>query len=535
MPQYLRTSSVRLLEASLEALNLAFIGLGMPVRRELRVASTQFAAPAGLIGAAVEQALSSILVQVLGEEALMSGPNQFKSAREILRSVRGLLKAPVPRVSFLTVGVDDAASHRDQLYKATEGFVLIIGERAAGLHAGYGPSRAVAMLQAQKVLDFYDLLAKSNRVRPYLDNLPRPPEQQVNSDVLVDDLARRFIGAETLGERNAALRSLFLVLPEVPNAAPEWLEAFDRSAIVPTIDDINILLRTLERAEPVKFHRLNQAGSGIGVSVQQQDPNALPIAQHHLRRAFGDVLGQFEAYVGTANGRLDDGHLDVPPESFLLDLFVLGPAQLCITLNRTQLTAHEIWPFVMTALSVQGTIRPFWFLVSLSDNLGQLLAQLQRAFKVTRRANLLQQREPTLEALKALKNRKLLEPPALLAQFSSDAFGDAERVRGGLSAAIERSRGTVRAIPPDVEAVLHRVAEGEAIATEAFGPIMSAAAPEARKYWSRLLAESATDVEDRDMLVQIIRHEDLVAAHTPAKKALRLIDAITYGPQIDLE
>ncbi len=535
MPQYLRTSSVRLLEASQEALNLAFLGLGMPVRHDLRVASAQFAAPAGLIGAAAEQALSAILVQVLGEEALMSAPNHFKSAREVLRDVRTLLKAPVPRASFLTVGVADAAAHREGLHKATEGFVLIIGERAAGLHAGLGPSRAVSMLQAQKVLAFYDLLAQSSRIRPYLEQLPRPPDAKVDGDVLVDELARRFAEAETLGDRSAALRSLFLVLPEVPEVAPEWLDAFDRSAVAPTHEDINLLLQTLERAAPVRFHRLNAAGQGLPVAVRQQDPNAMPIAQHHLRRAFGDVLGQFEAYVGAANGRLNDGHLDVPPESFLLDLCVLGPAQLSQALNRQQLTAHDVWPFIITALSVQGTIRPFWFLASLTDDLGQLVAQLRRAFAVARRAQLRQQEAATLAALDALRNRRPLEPPAPLAEFAKGAFAAAERGREALAAAVERSRGTNRQAEPDADAILRRVSEGEFIAAQAFDSVMASDSLEAKRYWTRLLAESSTDLEDRDMLVQIHRQGDLVPAQSAARKALKLIDVIAYGPQIDLE
>ena len=53
MPQYLRTSSVRLIEASQEALHLALIGLGLPARQELRVGAAQFAASVGLIGVAV--------------------------------------------------------------------------------------------------------------------------------------------------------------------------------------------------------------------------------------------------------------------------------------------------------------------------------------------------------------------------------------------------------------------------------------------------------------------------------------------------
>lgn len=535
MPQYLRTSSVRLLEASQEALNLALHGLGMPTRGDLRVECAQFAAPAGLIGAAAEQALAAILVQVLGEEALMSSPNQFKSAREVLRDVRALLRAPVPRASFLTVGVADAAAHRASLYRATEGFVLLIGERAAGLHAGRGPSRAVALVQAQKVLDFFRLLASSTRVRPYLERLPRPPEARLDQELLVDDLARRFMEAETLGDRSQVLRSLFLVLPEVPEEAPDWLDAFDRSAVAPTSEDINLLLQTLELAAPVRFQRLNAAGQGLPVAVRQQDPNALPIAAHHLRRAFGDILDQFTADVGTANGRLDAGTLDVPPESFLLDLCVLGPVQLCQSMGRQTLTAHEVWPFVATALSQQGTQRPFWFLVSLVDDLGQLVGQLRRAFAVARRAQFRQQEAPTLEALEALRNRRQLMAPAPLAEFARTAYAAAEASKEALAAAIERNRGTNREAGPELEAILRRVSAGALSAGQGYEAVVVTNNLHARRYWARQLAEASTDPEDRGMLVQILLNADLTPAQTAARRALKLIDAIAYGPQIELE
>lgn len=535
MPQFLRTSSVRLIEASQEALHLAFVGLGLPVRQQLRVGAAQFAASAGLIGAAVEQALSAILVQVLGEDALMSSRTQFKSAREVLQDVRALLLAPPPRASFLTYGLPDAAAHRQDLHRATEGFTLIIGERAAGLHAGQGPSHAVAMVQAHKVLDFYNLLALSTRVRPYLEQLPRPPEMRLDSDVIVDDLARRFNGAETLGERSAALRSLFLVLPEVPEIAPDWLDAFDRSAVAPTNDDIGILLHTLERAAPVRFHRLNAGGQGLAVAVRPNDANALPIAPHHLRRAFGDVLGQFDAYVGTANGRLNDGHLDVPPESFLLDLWVLGPNQLAQALNRERLTAHDAWPFIVTALSSARISRPFWFLVSMVDDLGQLVAQLRRAFAIGGGGHLRQQQDPTLEALDAQRRRHELERNNPIVAAVRTAYAQASTRRAAITQAIERNRGTLRDAGAEAEVVLRRVSEGELAAGQAFETIMGLPNQEAKRYWIRLLAEAASEPEDRDMLVRIHRDDDLVPAQSAARKAMKLIDAVSYGPQVELE
>jgi len=535
MPQYLRTSSVRLIEASQEALHLAFVGLGLPARQELRVGAAQFAASVGLIGVAVEQALSAILVPVQGEDALMSSRTQFKSAREVLQDVRALLIAPPPRASFLTYGLPDAVAHRQELHRATEGFTLIIGERAAGLHAGQGPSRAVAMMQAQKVLLFYDLLARSNRIRPYLEQRPRPPESRIDTDVIVDDLARRFTEAETLGERSAALRSLFLVLPEVPAIAPDWLDAFDRSAVAPTNDDINLLLQTLERAEPVRFHRLNAGGRGLPVAVRPDDVNALPIAAHHLRRAFGDVLGQFDAYVGTANGRLNDGHLEVPPESFLLDLWVLGPNQLVHELNRERLTPHDAWPLIVTALSSPRINRPFWFLVSMVDDLGQLVAQLRRAFAVGRSDHLRQQQAPTLEAIDALRRAQVLAPNNPIVATVRSAYAEASARREDIGQAIERSRGSARAAGPEAETVLRRVSEGELTVGQAFEVVMNIPNLQAKRYWTRLLAEAASDPEDREMLVRIHRDDELVSAQSAARKSMKLIDAVSYGPQVELE
>lgn len=465
----------------------------------------------------------------------MSSRTQFKSAREVLQEVRALLLAPPPRASFLTFGIPDAAAHRQELYGATEGFTLIIGERAAGLHAGQGPSRAVAMVQAQKVLAFYNLLAKSSRVRPYLERVPRSPEASLDADVIVDELARRFREAETLGDRSAALRSLFLVLPEVPAVAPEWLDAFDRSAVAPTNDDINLLLQTLERAAPVRFHRLNAGGDGLRVAVRPQDANALPIAPHHLRRAIGDLLGQFDAYVGTANGRLNDGHLDVPPESFLLDLWVLGPTQLARELNRERLTAHEAWPFIMAALSSPRINRPYWFLVSMVDDLGQLIAQLRRAFAVGGGGHLRQQEAPTLVSIEAMRNRQVLAPDFPTVTAVRVAYSEASARRDALAAAVERSRGTARDAGTDAEALLRRVSEGELAAGQAFDAVMGLPNQEAKRYWARLLAESASDPEDRSMLVRIHRDVDLVPAQSAARKAMKLIDAVSYGPQVELE
>jgi len=216
MPKYLANHSVRLLEASLESLSLAIVGLGMPQRTVLRTPATRYSPIIGLVGASAEQVLSAILVQIKGEQALMSSATQFKSARQILDDIRGLLRSPVPRMSFLTSGLPNPSGHRADILKATDMFSLLFTERAAGLHAGKGPSRDVVLAAVARVHEFISLLAKSNRIRAYIDSIPQVPSQPFEPQILVDELVERFRRTDDLGDQATILRSLFWYFPTHP-------------------------------------------------------------------------------------------------------------------------------------------------------------------------------------------------------------------------------------------------------------------------------------------------------------------------------
>lgn len=257
MPRYLSNSAIRLLEASQESLALALHCLGTPNRGSLRVEVARYSPAIGLIGAAAEQALAAIIVQVRGDEALAASSTQYKSARQILSDMRDLLRAPIPASSFLTAGVADPAQQRESILQASEGFSVLFTYRATGLHAGLGLSRTVTLKQAVKVHSFLELLARSTRIRAYMDRLPIPPDEVTDQTVLIDDLIQKFQSTDAITERVNALRPLFLILPEVPPEAPEWLEAFDRSVVSPRPADITLLLETLERAAPMRFRRMN--------------------------------------------------------------------------------------------------------------------------------------------------------------------------------------------------------------------------------------------------------------------------------------
>lgn len=171
MPQYLRRVTVRLLEASMESLHLAIVGLGLPIRGELRENASRNSASVGLIGAAAELAMAAILVHVYGEDILQKPGSKFKTASEILGNARRLFRNPVPRASILTSGIPDPQAHLSALLSATNGFSILFNERAAGLHAGSGPSREAALIAAKKVHDFLELLGNSTRIKSYVEYL----------------------------------------------------------------------------------------------------------------------------------------------------------------------------------------------------------------------------------------------------------------------------------------------------------------------------------------------------------------------------
>ncbi|HFX1814862.1 TPA: hypothetical protein ACID3W_006496, partial [Pseudomonas aeruginosa] len=227
--------------------------------------------------------------------------------------------------------------------------------------------------------------------------------------------------------------------------------------------------------------------------------------------------------------------LDVPPESFLLDLCLLGANQISHILGRPVLTSQEVWPFVATALSQQGTERPFWFLISLVDDIGRLKGQLRLAANASPHAQFRQRVETTIDALEAKRHGRPIAPDHEIALFTTNLLRLSDQALEDLPAAIERSRDTEREPAPPVLAALTRVREREINPGQAYGAILEIASDISRVYWAKRLAECSTEVEDREMLVGILRNEDLTTAKTAARKALRLADIMTYGPQIELD
>ena len=252
MPHLLRFDAVRLLESSQEALHLAVTGLGAQKRVTFRQSAAEFAIEIGLIGTAAELAMASCLVQAKGSQALEWPSGQYKTAGAVLKEFRDLVSESTAASAFLTEGVTDPSRHRQSLLSASESFRRLIPIRAAGLHAGRGLIHEAVVVQANVVADFLNLLSSSRRINPYLERIPRCLWYGRDRIVLIEDLVAR-LGDADPGDRPGLLSSVYLVLPDIPDEEPEWLDAFVRVSIAPRERDVQFLLETLEDALPAKI------------------------------------------------------------------------------------------------------------------------------------------------------------------------------------------------------------------------------------------------------------------------------------------
>lgn len=536
MPRLLKREAVRLFESSIECVNLALMGLGLPSRILLREYAGQYAGHIGLIGASVELAMSGCLVQAFGSKTLLLESGHFKSGRAILDDFRKMLKNPVPRTAFLTQGVQNQESHRQNLYQATLRFGALITARAGGFHAGRGPTRDVCVAMARDVIDFLGLLSASARMRSYIQYIPNAPEVVKDRQIILEDLARRLIATSDSPEQAGLLSAIYLVLPEIPENEPDWLNAIERITVAPKERDLSYLLSILERSNVGSLLKVSGThGTGaVPVVVNPTHDNALPIQPQFLRRSFTNAADQFHSDVASSNGRLDSGFLDVPPIIFVNEIFVFGFRGIGIEPDVEHLfTAQQMWPFVLSSLSVNGTEGPLWFLVRRTDDLNQLRGYIEKAVRLAPRM-VRNRKNDFLKGVQAIQTGIQLQSefPDILRDAAT-----AEESRENLMNVVVRNQGTVKQLPDTAKGVVDRISNGD----ESLTPLLVAlvkdeiALPDiaAKKYWTRILSESATDEDDLPGLLTVLRNPELAQAHTAVRKAFRRIDFLSNGPAVN--
>ena len=427
--------------------------------------------------------------------------------------------------------VDDIDEHRADLLHACSNFRILASVRAGGLHAGRGPVREAAIVKGNEVADFLERLAKSSKIRPYLKNIPRCPFLDEQRTVIVEDLARR-LNESSGSEEEKLLSSVFLVLPEIPEDSPDWIDALDRVSIAPKENDINYLLDIVDNAVPATLKRTTRPGAAVPVRVNQDDPDALPIATRYLRRQFNERRDQLHADIGTANGRLGDDFSDLPPVEAVREMFAVGVEGAGLLEEQDELTAHESWPFIAASLKVQGTRGPYWYLIRQTGDLGQLAAQLRRAVNAggKRIEN---------KAQECLYGIEMVRSDGAVSKDDNhfeDVISDlscAEELKANLGENYERHKDTDKELPDSLKNRLEGVIEGDPV-----GPMVGLLGMETEtesglRYWTRVFCEAALDVDDLPSLIDVLASDNVKLAHTAARKAIRRIDFRLNGPRIE--
>lgn len=533
MPPLLRKDAVRLLESAVESLHLAISSLGSKKRVEFRSTEAEFSIEIGLIGIAAELGMAACLCQAKGPSAILWPSGQFKTAGAILEDFRSIVSSGLINSAFLTQDVPNPEEHKAALIDKVKNFRRLIPFRAGGVHAGRGLFHEATVVQANEVSSFLELLAKSSRIHPYLSKVPKCLLYTQDRTIIVEDVARRLREA-TGADRATALASLYLVLPDIPDEVPDWLSALTRVSIAPRERDVSFLLDCAEVATPALLRRMGgQAGVHIPVAVRQNDPTALPINPQFLRRQFNQIPDLWHADIATANGRLENGSIDLPPAEAVREVFalsieganILGPGEL--------FSGHQGWPHILSSLTVQGTTGPYWFLVRRTDDLGQLTAQVRRARGAGARGPDRNYDEFFMGLQAIQDNAPIVADTELFQEIIADTQ-EAERKRAEIVTNIERNRGQNRALPVRLVEEVNELAEGG----ETVGSILTSLLEdenvvlESKRYWARVLAEIASDQDDLPCLIMVLGTRDLSPAHTAARKALRRIDFRLFGPPV---
>lgn len=542
MPLLLKRRAIQLLQSGSQTLYEAVTSFGRPtppfIDENSKVDNKVLYAPVmGMCGVAAELGMAGCLVQARGDAVLTVDSSHYKSSKEILDEFSNLIRNPTPRSEFLTAGVETPDDHLDELDESTQRFRALRTQRAAALHGGKGPVREEVMtVTLHRVADFYKLLAKSDKISPYVPNPPRPAADAEEKVVLLEELTKQLEDESGLEGKERTLSALILISPELPDESPEWFDRLDSMVARPSEEDVQFLTERLVEADVGKLKKAVGGDSGISATIDSDNPAALPIEIHSVKRELRNLDDQWDATVGVANGRLSDGELNLPSADFVRKVFAKGLESTDIPRPSGAITAQQTWPFVMASLEQQGTPGPYWFLIRACSDLDALRGFLDEAFPLA--SGYAQRRENAFRnGLDAIQEGQALDP------YGTGRFEDliarsqeAQETRRGIDDAIDRAEGTYRELSEDLQDTVRQVSNEELGVASAIAKFLESETDSlgerGRGYWCSKLCEAATEDEDVAPVFAVLNNPSLKRAHTAARKAIELIDFLGSGPDI---
>lgn len=537
MPRLLKNDTVRLIEASIEFLGLAQVGICAFRRDQLKMEHVRYSPEIGLIGSAIELAMSSVLIQALGKKSIYRDykNGKYKTASEILSDFRTLLRQSSSNILFLSNGIANSSDHINQIVDLTNRFQLIIVGRANGLHNGYGMNYDLVASLFQNVSKFLNLISESNNYKPYLTKIPELVGIKIDTEVLIEDLYRRFNNTEKLDEQKSILSSLFLILPEIPKDMPEWISKFENIKIAPKKTDIVYLINALENANPVALKKVTDGTESLNVKIVGRDVDgAIPISAQFLKTEYTQIRDQFYADIATANGRLNNNdQLDLPPKESIYNAFSYDLNDLKILDGDKKFTALQSWPFIIEAINIpkNNTNAPYWFMIRKTDNLNQLKSCLKKAAKFGN-SSLKKNTTLVLGGIEAIEKNESISTDSI---FLQKILKDINNLNSQLEKfeKLYRKNG-LNGLTDSYIPFLNELFD-ESISV---GPILEKLIKDeeieenSKRYWIAKLTTIMPEIQDFPILSVILNDDKFKNAHTNIRKAYRAFDFNIYGPKV---
>ncbi|EIA07449.1 hypothetical protein [Flavobacterium frigoris] len=536
MPRLLKNDTVRLIEASIEALGLAQFGICTFRRDQLKIEQVRYSAEIGLIGCSIELAMSAILIQALGKKSIFRDyeSGKYKTASEILSDFRSLLRQSSSNILFLINGVSKSEEHINRILELTNRFQLIITSRANGLHNGYGLKYELVASLFQNVSEFLYLISNSNNLKPYLTKIPELVGIKIDKDILIDDLYNKLRDSKNAQEQKILISSLFLILPEIPKKLPEWIEKFESLKIAPKKTDIVYLIDALEKANPVSLNKVTDSSNQLNVKIVGRDvEDAIPISAQFLKSEFTQIRDQFYADIATANGRLNSKQLDLPPKSSIYNAFAFGVDELQILEKGKEFTAHQTWPFIVEAINVakNNTSTPYWFLIRMTNDLGQLKSCLKKAYKYGN-SSLKKNITIVLGGIEAIENEKYIESNSV---FIQQIISETETFISNIDKleSVYKKNG-LNGLTDDYENDLEELFLEEKSISELLAKLLQdeSVSDSCKKHWVAKLTSLMPEKDDLPIFANILDNIEFKNAHTNIRKVFRANDFADYGPKI---
>ena len=536
MPMYLKKDAIRFLESSIETISMAITSLGIPDRIELRSDLAKNAITVGMVGISAELAMNAILIQANGSKSLLLPSGYYKSAGNILEDFKKLIKERNLKISFLMKDVEDIDNMLNEILKKIAKFKILMPLRASGVHAGIGVSKDACIVAINDVIDFLNLISKSSRIKPYTISIPKKVEIIKKNQIIIDELIEKLKKSNDIAEKANAIASIYLVTPEVPENSEKWMESFEKLIFSPKASDISFLLDTLKDSKYASLIKVSGNDIGLPVVVEKDNPSAIPIEPQFLKKSFTSIKDRFYADTRSASGRLDENVLDVPPIESIYEIFTFKFEKLGIQTDENDKISHtETWSLICSCLTYAGTIGPIWYFIRKTDNIKQLKGYLKRALK-TGDTKLNKNFNKIESCFNTIVNNDYIN---IENKYVSDIIilkDNADKKREDLREIIERQNGTSKELKDDMMEDFARF-ENEDIT---LGDIIINIIDDKyefnnnndKMYWAKSFCEAATEEDDLEGILAIIKTKEMKQIHTVARKAIQMIDFVNYGPSV---